>query len=177
MPEQAEFKSSRVSNLSLGIGLLALAGCFVWLVGFSSEDDLLNSHARKSGIFKLIEQAIGWPAFCFLMACFGLWLLVYSVVHIWKGLDATPDVTALPNRIEFHPAVRRTAASYDDISHWSIEYVSGHPVVWIHLHQAYWSLQGLFKRKTIKLEGGREKLTPLIDYFSRHQVMGQKFLG
>jgi hypothetical protein len=176
MLEQAEFKSSRASNLSLGIGLLALTGCIVWLVGFSSEEELLHSHARKSGIFKLIEQAVGWPAFCFMAACFGFWLLVYSVVHIWKALDSTPDVTALPNCIEFHPAVRRTAASYSDISHWSIEYVSGHPVVWIHLHQAYWSLQGLFKRKTIKLEGGRDKLAPLVDYFSHHHVMSQKFM-
>lgn len=177
MADKAEFRSTRVSNLMTGVGLLALTGCFLFIIGFVSESEFLGTRARKSGIFKILEQAIGWEAFSFLMACFALWTFVYSFVHMWKGVDATPDVTAFPNHIEFHPAVRRTPAKYEDVSHWSIEQVSGHPVVSIFFEEPYWSLQGLVRRKTVKLEGSGEQLTPLVGYFVNHPTMSLKFVG
>ena len=103
-------------------------------------------------------------------------MAVYGVVSLWKAIDATPDVTAFENRLEFHPAVRRTHVQYNEISHWSIEIVSGHPVLWLYFNEPYWSLQGLFKRKTVKLEGGREDLEPLVNFFSRHPIMSGKFV-
>ncbi len=111
-----------------------------------------------------------------LMLLFGAWLSVYSVVSLWKAFDGTADVTATAGGLRFHPAVRASPASYDELSHWRMEMVSGHPVLWLHFHDAYWSLQGLFKRKTVKLEGGREDLEPLVTYFSQHPVMRGKFV-
>jgi hypothetical protein len=108
---------------------------------------------------------------------FGGWLTVYAVVSLWKAFDGTADVTATPNRLDFHPVVRRLPASYDEISHWRIEMVSGHPVLWLHFHNSYWSLQGLFRRKSVKLEGSREDLEPLTNYFSRHPIMSGKFVS
>lgn len=174
MEESAEFKSTRVSNLILGVGLLVVAGSITWVIGFGSEAQLLQSSARKSGFLKLIEQAVGWEVFRFGAICFALWILVYSIVSLWKGIDATPDVTALPECILFHPAVRRSAASYDDVSHWSIEIVNRNPVLWIHFKESYWSLQGLFKRRTVKLEGSEAQLESLTDFFSNHAIMGPK---
>ena len=104
---------------------------------------------------RLIEQTIGWNGFSILLVCFGLWGAFYSLVSFWKAVVSTPDVTALNDHLEFHPAVKLAPVEYEEISHWSIEFVSGHPVLWIHLFEPYWSLQGLFKRKTIKLEGGK----------------------
>jgi hypothetical protein len=175
--DQAVFKSGRVSSAFLGLGLLALVGCIGWMVLFMDEDRFLGSHTRRGGIIKLIEASIGWPAFVVLMLLFGGWLTVYAAVSLWKALDGTADVTAMPDALHFHPAVRGSPASYDELSHWRIEMVSGHPVLWLHFHQAYWSLQGLVKRKTVKLEGGQEDLEPLVNYFSRHPVMNGKFVG
>jgi hypothetical protein len=115
--------------------------------------------------------------FLVLLALFGIWAANYAVVSLWKAMDATPDVTAFEDRLEFHPAVRRSAATYDEISHWSVETVNGHPVLWIHFFEPYWSLQGLFKRRTVKLEGDRDQLMPLVDFFAHHPDMSEKFSG
>lgn len=175
MDHQAEFRSSRFTNTFLGVGLLALSACAFFLPFYSSEKDVLNSHVRKGGIIKLIEQAIGWETFSVLMMLFGVWLAIYGIVSLWKALDPRPDVAAGSERMEFHPAVKRNASSYGEVSHWRVEIVSNNPVLWIHLFEPYWSLQGLFKRKTIKLEGGHDQIAPLAEYFARHPVMSEKF--
>jgi hypothetical protein len=36
-------------------------------------------------------------------------------------------------------------------------------------------MQGLFKRKTVKLEGDIKQLSPLMEFFADHHVMSQKF--
>lgn len=177
MSDFAEFKSTRLSNFLLGIGLLIIPISTFYISFFGNEEKLLETRVRRGGGFiKLIEQTIGWELFVVLMIAFGIWGGVYSFVSIWKAIDAKPDVKALPDRLEFHPAVKRSSVSYDEVSHWSIEIVSGNPVVWIHLNEAYWSLQGLFKRKTIKLEGDREQVAPIVEYFSRHSTMNGKFV-
>lgn len=175
MPEVAEFKSSRSSNALVGLGLIALSGACLFFL-FASEEDFLQTRARRGGILKIIEQTIGWEAFLVLITLFGAWLIVYAIVHLWKAVDATPDVLARMDRIEFHPAVRRHAVAYDEISHWRVEMVSGHPVLWLHFFDGYWSLQGLFKRKTVKLEGDKDQLTPLVNFFAGHPVMSQLFV-
>lgn len=176
MSEPAQFKGARTGNFFVGIGLLLIPAGALYIALFSNEDQFLHTRVRRGGgIIKMIEQTIGWELFIFLMLLFGAWAMVYSIVSLWKVINTTPDVTAHPDHLEFHPAVRSSAASYDEISHWSIEFVSGHPVLWIHFYEAYWSLQGLFKRKTIKLEGNKEQLTPLFEFFSRHPIMNQKF--
>jgi hypothetical protein len=178
MTDQAEFKSGRWSNALTGLGLLLIPVGVFYLAMFSTEDEFLGTRVRRGGgLIKMIEQTIGWELFTILMLAFGLWAAIYSIVSIWKAVDGTPDVMALYDRLEFHPAVRRSPAQYDDISHWSVEIVSGHPVLWINFIDSYWSLQGLFKRKTVKLEGDREQLTPLVDYFSRHPIMREKFVS
>ena len=174
--DQAVFKSGRVSSAFLGLGLLAIVGCVGWLVVFMGEDRFLATHARRGGIIKLVEQLIGWPAFVVLMLLFGGWIAVYSIVSLWKAFDGTADVTATPDGLQFHPAVRRTPATYDELLYWRIEIVSGHPVLWLHFDRSYWSLQGLFKRKSVKLEGRRKDLEPLVNYFSRHPIMHRKFI-
>lgn len=176
MQDVAEFKSSRASNAGLGLGLLAIFGCAAGLPFYASEDSFLHTHVRRGGMMKLIEQTIGWPLFCVLMIAFGLWCAVYGVVHLWKAFDATPDVTAHNDRLTFHPAVKPSPANYEEIAYWKIELVSGHPVLWLHFHEAYWSLQGLFNRKTVKLEGGREKILPFAEFLFNNQHMAEKFV-
>ncbi|MFL6757513.1 MAG: hypothetical protein ACJ8EG_08050 [Sphingomicrobium sp.] len=177
MSEQAEFKLSRASNALTGLGLLFLTACILFVTLFVSESEFLGTRIRRGGgLVKLVEQTIGWELFVCLMIAFGLWVAVYAIVLLWKVIDARADVTAHTDRLEFHPAVRRSSASYDEDSHWLVEFVSGHPVLWIHFHEPYWSLQGLFKRKTVKLEGGREDLEPLFEYFAHHPIMMEKYV-
>ncbi|WP_152417347.1 hypothetical protein [Sandarakinorhabdus sp. AAP62] len=177
MSDQVIFKSKRTSNALLGISLFVLVGCVFYVALFTNEHDFLSTRVRRGGgLIKLIEQSIGWNAFVVLLILFSFWLTVYAIVALWKAIDGTPDVTAFPDRIEFHPSVRQSSALYDEISHWSIEIVSGHPVIWINFLESYWSLQGLFKRKTVKLEGSWEQLEPLVDFFSHHHDMGGKFV-
>lgn len=178
MPEQAEFKSSRTSNALLGLGILIIPVSTFYIAMFANEDEFLGTRVRRGGgLIKGIEQTIGWELFAILMIAFGVWGGIYSIVSFWKAIDPTPDVTAFQNGLEFHPAVRRSAVAYDDVSHWTVHFVSGHPVLTIYLFESYWSLQGLFKRRTVKLEGDKEQLAPLVDYFSRHQIMGEKFVS
>jgi hypothetical protein len=155
--------------------MFALFACFVCLFGFVGEDDFLSARFRRGGFLKLIEQIIGWQLFVFLMGAFALWCLNYGVVSIWKVIDGSPDVKAWDDRIEFHPAVKRTPVSYSDVQKWTLEHVSGHPVLRIYLKESYWSLQGLFKRRTIKLEGGKEDLEPLFSFFVSHHYMSERF--
>ena len=175
MFEQAEFKSTRASNGVLGIGLLLLFGCILYVTLFGSEDELLGAHVRRGGIIKLIEQAIGWPLFVALMLAFGTWVAAHGIASLWKAIDARPDVTARGDRLDFHPAVKGSASDYEDISHWSVRFEEGNPVVWIHFFDPYWSLQGFFKRRTLKLEGSREQLEPIVNFFGTHPVMAEKF--
>jgi hypothetical protein len=140
-----------------------------------NEESFLSSEVRRGGIFKLIEQAVGWNIFAAGFCLFGLWIAVYAVVSIWKAYDPTPDVAATEAGLKFHPAVRRSPARYEEISNWSLEIVSGHPVLWIRFYKPYWSLQGLFRRTAVKLEGGREQLKPLVDFFAHHSLMRTKF--
>jgi len=172
----AEFKSKRSSNFFIGLGLLLIPAGVAYLVFFSSEDEFLHTRVRRGGgLMKLIEQSIGWETFCFLMLAFAVWAIAYSAVSFWKVFDGTADVTAYDDHVEFHPAVKSVAATYDDISHWNVQMVSGHPVLWIHFFDTYWSLQGLYPRGTVKLEGSAEELEPLITYFSDHVQMREKF--
>lgn len=178
MEDKAEFKLSRGSSALTAVGLSFLTCCILFLPLYADEQRFLGTHIRRGGgLLKLIEQTIGWHAFVALMLLFGGWSAVYTVVTFWKVLDPTPDVTALPKELQFHPVVRRTPASYGEVSHWTIEIVSGHPVLWIHFLEPYWSLQGLFKRRTIKLEGGREEISPLVSFFTRHPIMARKFIS
>ncbi|WP_294171738.1 hypothetical protein [uncultured Sphingomonas sp.] len=126
---------------------------------------------------ELIEQTIGWELSAGLLVLFGLWAAVYAIASLWKALNPVADVIAYEDRLEFHPAVRRAAASYDEISHWSIKASDGHPVVWLHFFEPYWSLQGLFERKPVKLEGGKEDVEPLVQFFARDPVMREKYAG
>jgi hypothetical protein len=175
MNEQATFRGDR--NLILAFFMLLLGvGCFIFPF-FFNEDDILSSRARRSGILKLIEQTVGWELFCLLILVFGAWALAMGIAVLWKAIDSTPDVTATYEGMTFHPAVRRTPASYEDVDYWKIEIVSGHPVVWIYLFDSYWALQGMFPRKTVKLEGSREDLEPIVAYFDSHPEMAAKFLG
>ncbi|WP_422059783.1 hypothetical protein [Sphingopyxis sp.] len=174
--DYAEFRSTRASNALTGLGLLSFTACVVYVGFFMNETEFLGTRARRGGFLKIIEQTIGWELFVALLLAFAAWAAVYGVVSLWKAVDSTPDVTALPDRLEFHPAVRGAPASYSEISHWSVEIVSGHPVLWLHFHEKYWSLQGLWKRKTVKLEGDKEQVTPLFEFLCNHPIMREKFV-
>ena len=72
IPEQAVFKSTRIANGFLGVGLLVLAGCVSYIVLFIDEDQFLHTRTRRGGgLMKLIEQTIGWEFFIVLMVLFG----------------------------------------------------------------------------------------------------------
>lgn len=177
MSEPAMFKGTRVANLALGLGFPLITFATFYLALYGNEAEFLQTRVRRGGgLIKLIEQSIGWGPFATLMLLFGCWCGVYGLVSLWKAVDSTPDVTAHQDQLEFHPAVRRATATYDEISHWCVEIVSGHPVLWIHFNEPYWSLQGLFRRKTVKLEGGKEQVGPLFEYFANHPIMSGKFV-
>jgi hypothetical protein len=174
MAEQAEFRGDR--SPVLGGGLVVLAGVFFALPLLMTEESFLNTRARRGGFLKIIEQTIGWELFSLLMITFGVWVLAMGVAVLWKALNDTPDVTALEDRLEFHPAVRRAPASYDEVDYWRIEFESGNPVLRMHFFESHWSVQGIVRRKTVKLEGSTEDLEPLVGYFARHPVMSGKFV-
>ena len=171
-------KCKPLDSSNWGYGILAIFFALVVLSIpiLATEEEFLGTRVRRGGILKLIEQAIGWELFLALMVMFALLVGAWGIVHIWKAVNTTPDATALADRMEFHPAVRRTAVTYDEIAKWTVEYSNGNSILWLHFHKPYWSLQGLFRRKTVKLEGSREEIQPLDDFLSTHPVMRYKFV-
>lgn len=175
MGDSASFRSPDGPLTGIGVVLLGLltASVPIWL----TEDGFLGARVRRGGgLLKMIEQTIGWPMFSLLMCLFGLWLIAMGAAILWKATDKKPDVTAYPDRIEFHPAVRREATSYDDLRSWSVRNASGHPVVTLRFYDKYWSLKGIFPRTSIVLEGGREDLEDLVNYLDRHPLARDKFM-
>lgn len=175
MAESASFKSpdGPVTGFFLVLLGLLTTSLPIWM----TESDFLGTRVRRGGgLIKLIEQTIGWPGFTLLMGLFGLWLTAMGVVGLWKVINSKPDVTAYPDRIEYHPAVRRDTTSYDDLYSWSIHAASGHPVVTLRFHDNYWSLKGIIPRKSIVLEGGNEDLEELVNYLDRHPIARDKFM-
>ena len=175
--DSAEFKSTWSSNFFTGVGLVVLSGVFFWLPLYMTEDDFLHTRVRRGGgIIKLIEQTLGWELFSILMFVIGFSVAVMGLVSLWKAINTKPDARVLETHLEFHPAVHRHDLDYQDVSHWSIKFSNGHPVLWLHLLEPYWSLQGLYKRKTIKLEGDKDQLGPIVDFLLRHPIMSLKFV-
>lgn len=172
--EKAEIKFNRGSSLYTGLVLLMLAGIGWYISLFENEEDLLSSDARRAGIFKLIEQAIGWGPFVALMLFFATFALVRSVIALWKAVDGRPVVAAKPDRLEFHPAVKRQSALYEEVSHWSAELDGDEPALCLHFVESFWSPQSLFKRKTVELAGSKEQLEPLFQFLSQHPDMQHK---
>lgn len=160
------------------MALMALSILIVSLPFWITEERFLGTRVRRGGgLIKMIEQTLGWELFSLLMVIFGVMLAMWSIASIWKLIDDTPDVTAHPDHLEFHPAVRREPATYDDITHWSVEWVQGHPVLWLHFSERHWSLQGIYPRTTVKLEGGTEDLEELFAYLVRNDAMRPKFIS
>jgi hypothetical protein len=177
MSDYTEFKSSRSSNLRTGLCLLLIPISTFYIALFLNEEDILATQGtRAARVVKDIEQAIGWELFVILLVAFGIWIGICAIVLLWKAIDPKADVKVLPDRLEFHPAVKSSSVLYDEVSHWSIHLVNGIHMISIHLEKSYWSLQGLFKRKTIWLKGDKEQLTQITEYFSRHTVMSGKLV-
>lgn len=175
MEERATYKSP--DGPFTGLFLVVLGFVMVSLPIWMTEADFLGTRVRRGGgIMKLIEQSIGWTGFSLLMGLIGLWCAAMGICALWKGLNRTPDVTAYPDRLEYHPAVRRDDTTYEEVSHWGVHFASGHPVITLHFYDSYWSLQGKWPRTTMVLEGGKEDLEQLFNYFAQHPIMSQKFV-
>lgn len=180
MTDTAEFRAKRSEHLiSAGLASVMSAAMFgAALTG--TEDRLLQSRPRRGGgIVKLIEQTIGWDLFVMLMLTIGIVAAVaslyFAVLFAWTTFDRRPDVRALQDRVEFHPALKASSTTYDQVLYWAVANDHGFPALVIHLKSGYWSFKGLLKRKTIRLEDKRERLEPLIGYFLRHPGMSAKF--
>lgn len=176
VPECVEFSQPRMGVISAIIGFTILVGGPLYVALFMDEHEFLHAKMRRGGrIVKAIEQSVGWDNFAILTLAFALFTTVVFVVVLWKITDNTPDITAYHDRLYFHPAVRFNSANYDDISRWNVERSGGKSVLCIEFHESYWSLQGLYKRKNLKIESGSDELKPLTEFFSHHQEMRQKF--
>lgn len=153
----------------LGWGILTLP---LWM----TESDFLATRVRRGGgILKLIEQTIGWTTFSVLMMLLGVWCITLGFAALWKLFNRQPDLRAQSDKIEFHPALRRKSAKYNDIDYWTLHFASGHPVVTIYFVEKFWSLQSMWPRRSMVLEGGREDLEGLVEFFLHHPYMSMRF--
>jgi hypothetical protein len=172
----AEFKTSTSSNLltGIGLGLLSIGG--IYWVTHTTEADLLNSHTRKGGIVKLIEQIIGWDLFVILIILLAILALAYAAVSCWKAVDKKPDVSAFDEHLEFHPAVRMSPAGYDEISHWSAKKEEDHFEMKIHFRESFWSLQNIVSKTFIKVEGKEAEISDILNFFDQHPLLSTMFV-
>jgi hypothetical protein len=174
--EKVEFRTSFGSNLLTGIGLALLSIGGIYWVTHGTEADLLNSHSRKGGIIKLIEQVIGWDLFVILIIILAIVGLVYAIVSFWKAIDKKPDVAAFDDHLEFHPAIRMSPAGYDEISHWSAKREKDNFEMKIHFRESFWSLQNIVSKSFIKLEGSDSEISDILNFFSQHPTLSQAFV-
>jgi hypothetical protein len=172
----AEFKTSVSSNLLTGVGLSVLSVGGVYLVTHMTEADLLNTHSRRGGIVKLIEQIVGWDLFVILIILLAILGLAYAVVSCWKVVDKKPDVSAFDEHLEFHPAVRMSPASYDEISHWSAKKEDDNFEMKIHFRESFWSPQNIVSKSFIKLQGNDSEISEILDFFDQHPLLSQMFV-
>lgn len=163
-----------------------ITGLILFVIGCStlalplwvSESDFLGTRIRRGGaLIKLIEQTIGWTAFTILMMMFAVWCITVGIAAFWKMINSEPDVRADGDQIEFHPALRREPARCNEIDYWTLHFASGHPVLTIYFFEKFWSLQSKWPRKSMTLEGGREDLEDLVQFFSNHPYMSSRFRG
>jgi hypothetical protein len=173
---KAEFRTSFVGNLLTGIGLALLSIGGVYWVTHGTEADLLNSHSRKGGIVKLIEQIIGWDLFVVLIIVLAILGFIYAAVSCWKAIDKKADVAAFDDHLEFHPAIRMSPAGYDEISHWSAKREKDNFEMKIHFHESFWSLQNIVNKSFIKLEGSDTEISGILDFFGQHPTLSQAFV-
>jgi hypothetical protein len=172
----AEFKTSYSSNLLTGVGLTVLSIGSVYWVTHTTEADLLNSHSRKGGIVKIIEQVIGWDFFVLLVVLFAVLGLAYALASCWKTIDKTPDVSAFDEHLEFHPAVRMSPAGFDEISHWSARREEENFEMKIHFRESFWSLQNIASKSYLKLEGKQSEISDVLNFFTHHPTLSQMFV-
>lgn len=120
MPDRVIIKSTRRLNAVMGVMLLLVSGCIFYAVPTLNESDLQNSQPiRGEGFLKLIVKLVGWHVFIVLLALYGLWNTLCAVMFLWLAVNKAPLVIALKDRIEFHPALRRSSASYNEVSSWT----------------------------------------------------------
>jgi hypothetical protein len=169
-PPRVEVRSSRIGNVVLGLAAVGGVAVIVSMVILWDDDSLFFARdTRQPGIIKGFERLIGWEAFIALLAIAAVFFLFAAAVRFWKASDATAEVTATPTGLEFHPAVRRPA-SYADVVEWSCDGTR----LSIRFHEAYWSLQGIFPRRCVRVYGSRQKLEPLADYLRKQPGMKDK---
>lgn len=168
-------RAARTTNLGYtAMTAFFTAGLF-WLAEFGSEKDLLKSHARGGGIVKLIEQLIGWELFSTMVLIAGFACAVATFFFLWKTVYTKPDLQAFDDGIDFHPAVKFTGVSYEDVDHWKVTKEDG-LVLTLQLHDSYWSLKGIVPRKTLKFERSEAELRPIVLFWYNHPVMGGKLI-
>jgi hypothetical protein len=168
-------RSSRLGNIVLAILMLGMVAALVAMIVFWDNDSLFYTRdTHNQGLIKPFQRLIGWPAFLALVVLLGLWFLAYALVQIWKVIDTTPDVTATPSGLRFHPSMHKPAA-YGDVDHWSFEGRSKGAFLSIRFRDPYWSLQSLFRRRSMTINDTRANLQPLADYLLDQPEMKLKF--
>ena len=170
----SDIASSRAGHFAMGVGLTLLAAVALSLPIIATEEEFLGARVRRGGIIKLIEQSIGWEAFVVLIVLFALGMLRLGIISFWKAVNDKPDLLASPERLEFHPSLRRFSASYDDIESWSIQTANGFSLR-LRFLSPHWSLQNIFGRRVIKIAADRRCLVLVAEYFDRHPVMSEKY--
>ena len=160
-----------------GIAILLSSFGIMSIPLWMTEADLLGIDARRSGFLKLLEQSIGWTGFCIVMVLIGARLAALGLSALWKFYIKKPDVTAHMDHLEFHPAIRRDSAAYEEVDSWRIHYKRGHPVLTIKFLDFFWSLQGNWPRKSLVLEGREEDFQEIVNFFSSHPHMADRYIG
>ena len=131
-------RSSRFGNAVLAILGLLMVAALVAMIVFWDDDSLFYTRdTHNQGLIKPFERLIGWEAFLALVVLLGLWFLAYAAVQIWKVIDPTPDVTATPSGLRFHPSMHKPAA-YGDVDHWSYDPETKGPALSIRFREPYW---------------------------------------
>ena len=172
MPASASYRTPEslfcgVLMLLVSLGILSVP---LWM----TEDELLDSNARRSGLFKAVEQTIGWEAFSGLVIVIGIWVLSMAASLIWKAISGRPDVEAFADRIEFHPALRTRPARYDEIDRWSLQIAKGRVVLKLHFVSWFWSLQSKWPTKVLTIDAHPNDLDDLMQFLAKHPQMSER---
>lgn len=182
MPDYVEFRMPRAQQIFSGILFLGLSPIFFMMVFFYSEAEFLNKRTTgKGGILKLLEQIIGWEAFTVLMTAIGVYFLYIALTAIRAGISRTPNVMAFREHMKFHPTVKTSPVSYDNVVSWSFGPHRSQSILtkhWFclsfHLDQPYWSKRLLIRRKKLEFACRKEQFHSIVEFLSQHPVMGPK---
>jgi len=174
MADQVAYRASLLSVLGgiAGAAFLIVASFFTAMS--MTEDELLHSHARGSGLFVALESVIGMTGIHAIFFVFGVVSVWYGLINLWRLFDRRPDALATADRIAFHPSTRSGALRYADVTRWSYKPAGRRMILQIHTAEKYWGLAGILPRKSVHILGSGRALDDLAQFLARQPEMARK---